>query len=80
MPNSSTNGRLALPEASLTDIRESILTPVRGMAFWTAITLPFLYLPLLAYGLESSATRLAFLALVACNAVALLIGHSYSRS
>ncbi|MFC7077540.1 hypothetical protein [Haloarcula halophila] len=80
MSNSSTNEWLALPEASLTDIRESILTPVRGLAFWTAITLPFLYLPLLAYGLESPATRLAFLALITCNAVALLIGHSYSRS
>jgi hypothetical protein len=80
MSNSSTNEWFALPNESLTDIRESILTPVRGMAFWTAITLPFLYLPLLAYGLESSATRLAFLALVACNAVALVVGHSYSQS
>jgi hypothetical protein len=80
MSNSSTNDGLALPSASLTNIRESILTPVRGMAFWTAITLPFLYLPLLAYGLGSSATRLAFVGLVACNAVALVVGHSYSRT
>ena len=56
-----------------------LLGPVRGIAFWTAIALPFLYLPLLASGLQSSSVRTVFAALVACNAVALLVGHSYAR-
>lgn len=80
MSNSSRNERFALPDESLADVRDSILAPLRGLAFWTAITLPFLYLPLLAYGLETPATRLAFLALIACNAVTLVVGHSYSNS
>lgn len=80
MSNSSRTELLALPDESLADVRDSILVPVRGLAFWTAVTLPFLYLPLLAYGLETPATRLAFLGLIACNAVALVVGHSYSTS
>ncbi len=56
-----------------------LLTSVRGIAFWTAIALPFLYVPLLASGLQSSSVRTVFAVLVACNAVALLVGHSYAR-
>jgi len=60
------------------DLRESLLTPVRGLAFWTAVALPFLYLPLLVSGLGSQPVRLAFLAMVAINAVALWLGHGYT--
>lgn len=51
--------------------------PVTGAAFWSAIALPFLHLPLLASGLESETTQVAFLVLLALNVVTLLIGHSY---
>jgi len=59
--------------------RRSLLGPIRGLAFWIAIALPFLYIPLLASGLESSSVRTVFATLVACNAIALLIGHSHAR-
>lgn len=80
MSSSSTNELVALLNQSVPALSESLLVPIRALAFWTAIVLPFLYIPLLLSGLQTSSTQVAFGALVACNMVALLIGHSYSRS
>lgn len=52
-----------------------VLTPLHRLAFWAAITLPFLHLPLLVSGLDSETQVLAFVALLACNVIALLVGH-----
>ncbi|QLG63040.1 hypothetical protein [Halorarum salinum] len=52
------------------------LSPIRAMAFYTAIGLPLLYLPLLVNGLDSSDGPL-FAALVCANFAALLAGHGY---
>lgn len=52
-----------------------VVRPVRRIAFWAAIVLPFLYLPLLAAGLESQSMVLAFVALLVSNAVAIYVGH-----
>ncbi len=77
MSSSSAHELLAQFDESLPEFDESLVSAARGIAFWTAIALPFLYLPLLITGLNSGATRIAFVALVTCNAVALLIGHSH---
>lgn len=53
--------------------------PVEAIAFWSAIALPFLYLPLLVSGLGSAAQFTAFLALLAIHAVAIVGGHWYNR-
>lgn len=79
MSNSSANGLLARVDESVPGISSSLLAPVRGIAFWIAVALPFLYVPLLVSGLQSSAVRTVFAALVVCNALALLVGHSYAR-
>jgi len=50
---------------------------VAGIAFWTAIVLPFLHLPLLASGLQNSSVVAAFLVLLTLNVVAALIGHRH---
>ncbi|WP_225334879.1 hypothetical protein [Halomicrobium urmianum] len=72
--------RTALNEATpIEHVSQSIVRRTRSVAFWTAVTLPFLYLPLLATGLEKSSHVTAFLALLAANAVALLVGHSHLR-
>jgi len=64
----------------LPDIGERFLAPITGIAFWSAVALPFLHLPLLlATGLSSEATSTAFLVLLALNVVALLIGHPHYR-
>jgi formate-dependent nitrite reductase membrane component NrfD len=79
MSNSPANELFARVDEAVPQFGHSLLAPVRGIAFWIAIALPFLYVPLLASGLESSAVRLAFVALVVCNVVALLVGHPYAR-
>jgi len=56
-------------------IVEVLLRPVHRLAFWAAIVLPFLHVPLLVTGLETQTQTVAFVVLLVCNAVALLVGH-----
>ena len=53
--------------------------PVRALAFWLAVALPFAYLPLLVGGIGTEAELVTFAGLVAANAVALLVGHDHHR-
>jgi hypothetical protein len=46
-------------------------------AFWTAVTLPFLYVPLLVGGVTTSGEQIALAVLLALNAVALYVGHGH---
>lgn len=57
----------------------NVFDPVRAIAFWTAIVLPFLYVPLLVSGLDSPPLRTAFVVLLVANGVALFVGHPYAR-
>jgi O-antigen ligase len=50
---------------------------LKWAAFWAAVVLPVLHLSLLATGLDSQSSTLAFLVLVCLNVVALYIGHPY---
>ncbi|QGN05880.1 hypothetical protein Hrd1104_00285 [Halorhabdus sp. CBA1104] len=59
--------------------RRWLLEPVRGVAFWAAIALPFVQLPLLVSGLQQPSTAAAFLALLALNVFTLYVGHAYQR-
>jgi hypothetical protein len=52
-----------------------VLYPIKRLAFWTAIVLPFLHLSLLATGLDSRSKVLAFSALVGLNVCALVVGQ-----
>ena len=53
--------------------------PVQFLCFWSAITLPFAHLSLLARGIESPSAVLLFLGLLALNLVALYVGHGYHQ-
>lgn len=78
MPNSTNTLRSSI--RSVSSVRAAsrhVLSPVRAISFWIAIALPFLYLPLLAMDLTKQPVIGAFLALLLCNAVTLLIGHSH---
>lgn len=78
MSNSSRTDRLPVRETlQSVPSAPSLRRPLEGAAFWAAIALPFLYLPLLASGLESRTTTMAFLLLLALNVLTLLAGHSY---
>lgn len=52
---------------------------LQAFAFWVAVVLPFLHVPLLTMGLTSAGERNAFLVLLALNALALYAGHPYGR-
>lgn len=65
--------RLSLP--ALSQYGTGLKSGVTSVAFWSAIVLPFLHLPLLATGLESTSMAVAFGALVALNVVAAVLGQ-----
>lgn len=46
-------------------------------AFWTAVVLPFLYLPLLVGGISTSGEFAALVVLLGANFVALYLGQDY---
>lgn len=52
--------------------------PLRFVGFWLAVALPFLYLPLLAGGLQGN-EPVTFVALLGLNAVSLVLGHDHAR-
>lgn len=51
--------------------------PLSALAFWSAVALPLLYVPLLAAGLGSARDLLLFLGLFVLHLVALVGGRSY---
>lgn len=55
-----------------------ITRAIRGLAFWTAVGLPFCYLPVVVDGLTGQ-EGLALVGLLVVNIVALVAGHNYAR-
>ncbi|GAA0646775.1 hypothetical protein [Salarchaeum japonicum] len=51
--------------------------PLEAVGFWSAVALPFLYVPLFVAGLPSADAQVAFAALVLAHAVTLFLGHGY---
>lgn len=60
------------------DSRPALLEPVEAVAFWAAIGLPFLYLPLFVTGPDTTAAWTAALGLVAAHVAALYLGRSHN--
>jgi hypothetical protein len=52
---------------------------IRKTGFWTAIVLPFLYVPLLVTGLSTATETGLFLGLLAINLLALYVGHAHRQ-
>lgn len=71
----STDGRF---HRLLAGVRHHVLAPLRVVGFWSAVALPFLYVPLVATGLGSTAEVTVFLALLAANVLAVVLGHAHS--
>lgn len=84
-PNPSGHGRpddeAADHETSRLDRLPNLATveTTRALAFWCAVVLPFLHVPLLTAGLTSPGERHAFVVLLALNAVALYAGHPHGH-
>ena len=51
---------------------------VTALAFWLAIPLPFLYIPVLVQGVDGRAEVLALLVLIGLHVVALGLGRPYA--
>jgi len=52
--------------------------PVEAAAFWSAVVLPFLYVPLFLSGLETAGTLDACVALIGLHVAALVLGRGYN--
>lgn len=50
---------------------------VEGTAFWTAIVLPFSYIPVMYTGINSLSGLVAFVGLIGLNVVAFAIGFGH---
>ena len=74
----SSRVREVMQSRSLQHGARLVAAPLRFVAFWAAVALPFLYLPLLYGGLSGEET-LVFGFLLALNALALVLGHSHGQ-
>ena len=54
-----------------------VVSAVKAGAFWGAILLPFVYLPVLATGLDDPSDRLLVVSLLSLNVVLLVVGHTH---
>jgi len=58
----------------------SVREPLVAVAFWTAIALPFLHLPLLfVTGLTTTAETASFVTLLGLNVVSLVVGYPHGQ-
>jgi hypothetical protein len=55
----------------------ALLRPVRATAFWAAVALPFVYVPLIVRGLESPTVQSTVALLLALHVVALVLGRHH---
>lgn len=60
-------------------VSPTLAPSIRRIGFWTAIVLPFLYVPLLAIGLSTASETATFLGLLTVNLVALYVGHAHQQ-
>lgn len=60
-------------------LASTLRSPAQFLSFWIAITLPFLYVPLLVNGLGSASVAVAFVALLVLNVFTLYLGHGYNQ-
>ena len=58
---------------------ETIATPLSALAFWAAIAIPVMYVPLLATGIDGVAELGLFFGLFGLHLLALFAGRSYRR-
>lgn len=57
----------------------SLTGAIEMVGFWTAVALPFLYVPLFVTGLDTMPQRVTLVGLIALNIIALIVGHRHKR-
>jgi len=75
---------MSSPSTTVTDVLPrdassvAVLTkPIEAIGFWAAVALPFLYVPLLATGIEQQSSQLAALLLIGLHVAALVVGRHH---
>lgn len=63
---------------TLRRVATQLRDPAERLAFWSAILLPFCYIPLLYVGTDGIGSLVLF-ALIAANVAALFVGHDHNR-
>lgn len=77
---SVSEGRLALVADTVRARTLQVVAKVyRWVAFWMAVALPLVYLPLLATGLDGGRTPVVFVLLVSAHICALWAGRAHGR-
>lgn len=72
MATSSTTPDSAAPAPA------ALLQPLRAASFWSAVALPFVYVPLIARGLESPTVQSTVAVLLVLHVVALVLGRHHN--
>ncbi|WP_276261477.1 hypothetical protein [Haloglomus litoreum] len=70
-------GTLARWLRLLSRFPRGVVTWVQAVAFWTAVVIPAVYIPLLLRGLSTTADAVTLAQLLGINAVALVVGHGH---
>ena len=70
--------RIVRDSLSVSDAIGVCLVALRGVAFWTAVLLPVVYLPLLVASSFTALNPLYPFSLVGIHVVALLVGHQHA--
>lgn len=68
-----------LPSLALRMAETYIKRTMTTVGFWLAVSLPFLYLPLLTTGMERESVVSAFFVLLVIHAASILLGHRHGR-
>jgi len=76
----SVHTRSSTLQAAFANAWRSLKRFGEGFAFWSAIGLPFLSVPLLLSGLGSAGETMAFLALLVANVLALVAGRGHASN
>lgn len=58
---------------------ERFVSAIEGVAFWAAITLPVVYLPVLLWSGTSKLAMEGWLAVIALHMITLVIGHRHNE-
>jgi len=80
MSSPSITDQLDVPaDLSERSVVRIVAGPLKRLAFYAAIVLPFLHVPLLLTGLQTETVTIAFGTLLVLNVAALLVGHYYDE-
>lgn len=56
----------------------TLLRPAETLGFWAAVGLPFIYMPIILTGMETSPEQLAAAVLISVHVVALFVGRHHN--